>query len=1081
MRQPELDGEPEMKPAEFLKCRAVVGLCIVCFGWLKTGGWAEAFAGTSITPPVAPTLARERSVSVRLAIGALGLRDEQRGNQLADLLAARLASEVGIELVERRALDIALREAEMSFAGLRRAKDTVRVGRLAQADWFLLGSSVSVNGTNAIILRLVEARSGVINNVAVVQESVSLPVLAEELARFVIRSRDLSRQGAPRIYLAVGGFQDLSVNNRFATFPQQLRSYLTTAYQGSTVTLLEREAVEPLLKELRLDLAGLTEAAGVPPPETQAAFWLVDGFYQSYELSGAEVDLVLRIERVFGGRHLVPLREKPGVDLLRHAREAVDGVLAKDAGPTRASTAQGEVELQMARGKALLGMEGQSLILTTPTDNFVVGGLGVQDPVKKRQNIEAATRAFETVLLLEPESRPAKLYLATCLRYTPLAQLDEARSYYREVIADNLKDEWADVARVALAYSYRDVDGRKALELFRLFGGQCGGERYAGMCKNGVVSAMQELRNANAITTPEMLPYVDELVCDNLTKVLSQAKKSGGVAGFNFNEILHACRFDEELTARHVNELLPRLKAQFPELTPFLLHAALWYQVNTNSPEVKEFRESLGWCSRNWDKVFCARSYFGQLSWSWASRHKLYDLALRIAEVRQQGITNGLAGPLSDQAKVSLGYVYAAADRWQEALAVFDSLGYRTVDVGNLGDGPWGSAFTPFSPARMADECRKHLGLARRPDDIRFELGEPFARMNDWFAFAPAGDSVWLAEDGTLFLCDASGKKTRKAAFPSPRNAPVTALAVGKGRVWIGTEGDGLFEYDAASGTCRQFTEGDGLLLNAITCLLAREDALWIGFGRNIHNERGSIEHGGFGRMDMNTHRFMAFTPSLVLNSRSPLSSRPVIMPLDSRTVEARRPSVPVEPREMVPASVRQPGRVSGEPPRRKVVGMAEGARGMLWLAVWDTGITRYSAAGNNFETMSTPDTRNRLSSLAVDESRILAGCSDPSIYPNTPPGAGFHLYAFGEAKWRRLSFQDELPAHKITALALAGTDAWIAGEGFIAVADLERDRIRKLCQVPSTVLKLQADGGLMWIKLPRGIYRIPLSAPGLK
>ena len=62
-------------------------------------------------------------------------------------------------------------------------------------------------------------------------------------------------------YLAIGGFEDLSLNDRLATFPSQLRSYLTAAYQGGKVTLLERDAVNTLLREVQLDLAGLTDGA----------------------------------------------------------------------------------------------------------------------------------------------------------------------------------------------------------------------------------------------------------------------------------------------------------------------------------------------------------------------------------------------------------------------------------------------------------------------------------------------------------------------------------------------------------------------------------------------------------------------------------------------------------------------------------------------------------------------------------------------------------------------------------------------------------------------------------------------------
>ena len=111
----------------------------------------------------------------------------------------------------------------------------------------------------------------------------------------------MSHDSIPQVYLAIGSFQDLGLNNRFATFPAQLRAYLTTAYQGSRITVLERESVQPLLQEMQMDQAGLTQGAAARPTKMAAAFWIVDGFYQSYKTSGLELDLALRVQRVFGG------------------------------------------------------------------------------------------------------------------------------------------------------------------------------------------------------------------------------------------------------------------------------------------------------------------------------------------------------------------------------------------------------------------------------------------------------------------------------------------------------------------------------------------------------------------------------------------------------------------------------------------------------------------------------------------------------------------------------------------------------------------------------------------------------------
>src|SRR5439155_21510542 len=121
---------------------------------------------------------------------------------------------------------------------------------------------------------------------------VDAPALASSLAAFVRRSRQDAADPKPKTYLAIGSFEDLSVNSRQAAVPRELRSYLTAAYQSTGVAMLEREFVSTLLREVYLDMAGLTEESVTNAPKAmQAAYWLVDGFYQSYETTNLQVEL----------------------------------------------------------------------------------------------------------------------------------------------------------------------------------------------------------------------------------------------------------------------------------------------------------------------------------------------------------------------------------------------------------------------------------------------------------------------------------------------------------------------------------------------------------------------------------------------------------------------------------------------------------------------------------------------------------------------------------------------------------------------------------------------------------------------
>src|SRR5258708_36908670 len=100
-------------------------------------------------------------------MGSFGLRTEKGDGDLADLIVARLSAVPEFDVVERRELNAVLKEASLSLSGIVRAKDAVRFGALLRVDQFLLGSSAPINGTNRLIMRLVNARTGVIEAIDV--------------------------------------------------------------------------------------------------------------------------------------------------------------------------------------------------------------------------------------------------------------------------------------------------------------------------------------------------------------------------------------------------------------------------------------------------------------------------------------------------------------------------------------------------------------------------------------------------------------------------------------------------------------------------------------------------------------------------------------------------------------------------------------------------------------------------------------------------------------------------------------------------------------------------------------------------
>ena len=135
------------------------------------------------------------------------------------MLTAELTGAKGLELVERQSLDKVLREMAMNLSGLVRARDAVRAGKLLRAEWFLLGTTAKVNGRDSLVVRIVDARTGIMRDGTVFTSEGEPTRLAGELAAFVRQSRKAAAEARPRLYLAIGAFEDLSLNNRQAAFP----------------------------------------------------------------------------------------------------------------------------------------------------------------------------------------------------------------------------------------------------------------------------------------------------------------------------------------------------------------------------------------------------------------------------------------------------------------------------------------------------------------------------------------------------------------------------------------------------------------------------------------------------------------------------------------------------------------------------------------------------------------------------------------------------------------------------------------------------------------------------------------------
>jgi hypothetical protein len=1021
---------------------------------------AEAVAslnGGNELPTPAAVIPIGMNRPMRLAVGNLGGSDDEQNRKLEDLVVADLTGAPGLEMVERQSLDKVLQELNLGISHLVRAQDAVQVGKLLKADWFLLGTRANINGTNTLVVRLVDSRTGIMRDAGVFTGNSSPVKLAADIAGFVRLSRQDAAIAKPRVYLAIGTFQDFSLNNRQAAFPAQLRTYLMAAYQGTNVTLLEREAVDVLYREVRLDLKGLTEGGNGPPPQPPAAaYWLVDGDYQSYETTNSQVEVALRIHRMFGRVSKQTLRSPSDGRLFEQIKSAIDTRIKQDSSAILLSLAT-EASEQMLAGKELVGLKVFDNAAYWSGNHKVTFPVGVgrvynyserTDPrefARIHRNLGEAIKAFETVLLLEPANREAKVCLATCYADSVIADLDKARNLYHEVIEEPVQDSWTGAAELGLLSSFyrRNPDEKSRW--------------FAAAALQNTNSALDAFYQQNATNDAAIdvsnEDTVEQLEAQQMQRIRSYKEYLDGRTGPNdFQGFFSTGNFglDQLFTAfsddnsrdKELAKLLPKMELEVPELAPHLSSEVLKLVRNTDSPVIAEYKKQLEWCLTHTNQVYHPEQFWRSACSSaldWAFHYHQNELALETLE----GYRAKVGPDFGDYYKMELGFAYKGTGRWNEALEIFDS--YGKTPVTGFGSGPWGNGRPSVFPSEEADFCREKLGLPVVSDPREFQM-EPICACS---GFAFDGTGLWIVTGNQLSRLDMNLRTTLTIDLPTSANTPVTTLETGADKLWIGTEGDGLIEFDKTSQQCRHLMVKDGLMMDKICSLHLSENTLWIGYGNKSQIGWGNSSlAGGIGFLNLLSHQFVSFA-----------------VPLSAKTTDNNY---------QAPAD---------QPPFRAVKAIANGTSKDVWFLTAgtffkagspteETSLRHYQSESNAWSEFPKVSSG---SCLAADAEHLYCGQFDFVSAARTG-SFGVTVLDLRDGQCRPLNITGPILPNSVSALAIDGKDLWVGGMGYIAVIDPAQDLIKNFAMLHAeSVDKIQVGGGYVWAQYNGYLYRAPI------
>lgn len=986
-------------------------------------------AGTAKSEPTAPNR------PILIAVGSLGLGDDTQNGRVSDLLVANLTGAPGIRMIERQALEPILKELSLSLSGLVRASDAVRVGKIMRADWFLLGTPLSTPGTNFIVVRVVDARTGIFRDTSLVGADQSPGRVSQELNSFIRKCRADAATAKIPCYLAIGAFDDLSLNNRLAEFPTQLRAYLLEAYRDSGVTLLEREHVDTLLQELRLDLAGLTQGDGKDLPVMQSAVWLVQADYQSYESVRPEVEVALRISRIFGSSTtLPPIRAPLGKPLFSQIKASLDQTMNQhQAFPM--VTLLSEVRAQMARGLDLAGFDG----------GWRWGGgyreLTQQEARMERRRFQEAIRAFQTVLLLDRSNREAKVYLAQCYCQDVIGRGNEGRELFREVLEQPVHDHWFHVVSDLLPGSFGFLAPEIRLNWFSAAERQSNNTNAQAVYHKYAEEAHQQMAELEGATMQPESIAEKKLRADISSGLAVLQGKSGYMnTDFGMSDYAYFFQPDEIKAGRKLAGLLPRLIFEFPMLAPHLTADALSYQRETNDPVLPEFQRQLASCREHPERVFALWDFWSRAryaAYDWCMEHGRADVATSILEGAKQAaqFTNSVSFDAQDN--VALAFTFKAAGKWQQALAVFDSFSNIPIEM-SRGSGPWGGAFLPVLPSKEVALCREKLGLPISSDPREFEMDTDGLPLGSAAAFATDPDGLWLACQDHLMRLDFGMRTNLVAVLPKDPAVGVTCLLVGPTNVWVGTDGEGIFEFNKATREVMHYGEKEGLMNDVVRTLCGADSSLWIGYGvKRPSMER--LQFGGLGELNLATHQFRSFTPSLAGGSGA--------------------------------LRHRLTGPVLKGPPRRIVSSLAYGRDGEVWFAA--SALCRFRSQDNAWDTFSQA---GNCTTVAANSKLLVAG--NFWNYEGQPAhgAASINVLDLARNTWSHINDFGVLPAGVVTALILDSDALWAGGMGFIAKINLQRNELQEYAYVRAyNVDQLQLGGGFVWAQYDNHLHRAKL------
>jgi tetratricopeptide (TPR) repeat protein len=697
--------------------------------------------------------------------------------------------------------------------------------------------------------------------------------------------------------------------------------------------------------------------------------------------------------------------------------------------------------------------------------------------------MEEAIRAFETVLLLDPDNREAQVLLGNCFEVESIGRPAEARECYRKIIESPIQDKWSEQARQHLnfTFDYYHIPLEEKLKFFETTAAQTtvpvALEYYRGQIK----SIQKEI----ALKQPgsEAQQLMEASLFSSITNAISNDVK----LDMGLNDFVESYGTNRTAAARRLAELYPRLIAQTTNLTPYLLAAVVTVQVDTNAPLVREFDSLLDEYIAHPEKLNSPKAYWQRI-WGpvsrWSFEHGRYDLAVKV--LTESLRLDASAGQDCDEQVMALGFAYVYLEQWQEALDIFESCSNRPPHYFYWP--VWGGRQDFIITERWRDYCREKLGLPAVKDPREFDLGKSILRLHAPGAFVVDQNGLWVGTGGQLLHLDFELHTNLVIGLPFDAATPVTTLCVTSSNIWIATRGAGLIDFNKSSQQFRRFTETNGLAMNSISALHWSGKTLWMAYN--------GTTGGGLGQLDPASGKIKSYMRELRTRGLQFDTGRPNEEKLPPGVGVGSIVSDPSgNPWMFITGGILKYDTVQdtwNPIPRALGKAMYGFTADASWLAEavgvksrnvedhTETGrspLTNHLTVTNRIVTKAERDVLDLI--LRFDYLNYPRGTFSEKVYNSDEVACYVSLavQSWSDQQWQTIQDDTAIPNPPNT-MTLAGDELWVGGTGYIARVDLRQGKARNYCRVAvDEVDRIQIGGGYAWIQLGWYLYRVPLSS----